>query len=610
MPTRFPHETYGSTIRFAGARFSGHGATALLIAVGLAACGGVSGSDGELGQPCTVEGRCVGGLVCEQDVCVGTDASVPTLADAGLAFLNDARPDATENGGGVDGRSSGDGGVGGDGSGEGSGSTDADIFGGRDAGDGVLMVPCDRENGSPPNATDIVVDVAITYNPNTGTWSAPAKCDWLCDSNYDDPHGAGVCINEETVECVPSASKPANAHSLTGTGTARYSEAHGWVLPECGWECNARYGDPNPGDGIAECVDHQIVYCADIVALPAHASFESTQVSIGYTTGVGWDSPDCPWACDPIYGDPNPDDGVPECANHKTVNCADVVALPANAHFLSTQVSVGYTTGVGWNAPACPWECNANYGDPNPADNTYECVHEATVTCVEYPTRRSNDHYLGVHEVTRTYTTADGWSSDECPWACDQGYQENAQETACVNWPVYLMRVPGKSGSLDGRDGADAHCATEVPILWPDNPFTKIKAFISVAADDEIRDMPDNYGVPTGAQIVAYNGGTFGKVIAQNWAALLDGPLDQVPPDDFYWYSGSYEDGSLHPNNCDGWTAVTHDASDDPQGHIGYTGNLGGTWGFLDGTWISQGDDLCGSSVYYLLCLLYAPDLP
>jgi len=121
--------------------------------------------------------------------------------------------------------------------------------------------------------------------------------------------------------------------------------------------------------------------------------------------------------------------------------------------------------------------------------------------------------------------------------------------------------------------------------------MTSIRAFISMASNDEVRDMPDNYGVPTDVQIL----GGSNDAIQKDWAGLLSGTifttLNSVSVTGSTWWSGSNSDGSISNSNCGLWTV--------PAGQ--------GTVGFPDQTdsqWIDGATHSCGSSEP-ILCLCY-----
>ncbi len=108
---------------------------------------------------------------------------------------------------------------------------------------------------------------------------------------------------------------------------------------------------------------------------------------------------------------------------------------------------------------------------------------------------------------------------------------------------LYEESAAHHNGKLGGRTGADGLCQASA-----NRPagYTSYRAFISVDADDEIRDMPGNYRVPTNVPIQSLNG----TVIANDWADLLDGSITVTLETagvltDWLWWSASWTDGSL-----------------------------------------------------------------
>ncbi len=131
-----------------------------------------------------------------------------------------------------------------------------------------------------------------------------------------------------------------------------------------------------------------------------------------------------------------------------------------------------------------------------------------------------------------------------------QAYQTQTG-LAAGNIMLYTDNVT-HNGNLGGRAGADALCASSAS---KPTGFGQYRAFISVDAADEIRDMPTNYGVPTTDPIVG-SGGT----IATNWANLLYISIDTnlqtaIGATGPYW-TGSTAIGSLTTTSCcTGWTS-------------------------------------------------------
>lgn len=162
--------------------------------------------------------------------------------------------------------------------------------------------------------------------------------------------------------------------------------------------------------------------------------------------------------------------------------------------------------------------------------------------------------------------------------------------------PMILYEEGGYSnGNISGRAGADALCNASI-----NKPlgFANYRAFLSVDASDEIRDMPANYGVPTALDIA----GPRGDLIAYDWADLLDGTikwtttLSNAQVTSSQWWSGSFADGSLAPNfNCNSWTYSG-------AGSGGVTGTANAT---NDG-WLAGGNLPCGpGTAGRILCLAY-----
>ncbi len=151
-----------------------------------------------------------------------------------------------------------------------------------------------------------------------------------------------------------------------------------------------------------------------------------------------------------------------------------------------------------------------------------------------------------------------------------------------------------RDGNLGGRAGADAICAAS-----GNRPagaeYTNFRAFISVSAADEIRDMPGNYGVPTTVPIVGGDGTT---QLAPNWAGLLDGNIDATllaagnGASD--WFSGSNADGSLAATHCTGFTDNTGGAT----GQAGLPNTTGSNW-------IDFAGGNCGTVGWEVMCIAY-----
>ena len=158
---------------------------------------------------------------------------------------------------------------------------------------------------------------------------------------------------------------------------------------------------------------------------------------------------------------------------------------------------------------------------------------------------------------------------------------------------IVMYNAGTRDGNLGGRAGADTLCQGSA-----NRPagYANARAFISVAANDAIADMPGNYGVPTVGAIA----GPTGTLIANSWADLLDGSISAslnaagISSGATRWWSGSNADGSLQLANCLNWTT-------NAGGQLGSAGNPGNT----DNDWISDGSWACSVATRDLICIAY-----
>ena len=164
--------------------------------------------------------------------------------------------------------------------------------------------------------------------------------------------------------------------------------------------------------------------------------------------------------------------------------------------------------------------------------------------------------------------------------------------------PVIVFDAGPHNGlNFGGRLGLDSHCAAAKASKSILGGVTH--ALISVSASDEMRDMPALYGVPTDRAFVSPTG----KQLADNWADLLDGSIDQslkdaeVTTTAQFWISGSNTDGSVR-STCNGWT--TSEFSQQVTGTYGYPGSKDSLW-----ITITDGDVYCSASQYNVICLAY-----
>ena len=160
---------------------------------------------------------------------------------------------------------------------------------------------------------------------------------------------------------------------------------------------------------------------------------------------------------------------------------------------------------------------------------------------------------------------------------------------------IVLYSAGVQVAELGGRSGADLICQQ---VSNKPAGYGAYRAFISVNANDEIRDMPTNYGVPTNVPITSPNGTT----IANNWADLLDGNIQKslsaagVIPAGSTWWSGSSSDGSVTANTCQEWMVAIPSAFGDY-----------GCADATDASWINCETQPCNVENAHLLCIAYDP---
>ncbi|MBO1255654.1 DUF1554 domain-containing protein [Alteromonas sp. 5E99-2] len=115
------------------------------------------------------------------------------------------------------------------------------------------------------------------------------------------------------------------------------------------------------------------------------------------------------------------------------------------------------------------------------------------------------------------------------------------------------------AGNIGGRAGADELCDDDVN--KPAVASSTTRAFISVSAADEIRDMPSLYNIPTNEVIFRRDGTT---QIAPNFAALLNADTVDLTNSigvtlRFIW-TASDSIGS-HTSSCNNWNSASNSES-------------------------------------------------
>lgn len=105
------------------------------------------------------------------------------------------------------------------------------------------------------------------------------------------------------------------------------------------------------------------------------------------------------------------------------------------------------------------------------------------------------------------------------------------------------------------RSDADNLCFNSRPTNME---LKKVKAYISLSSNDEIRDMAENYGINSDLPVLSNNGTT----LALNWSNFARGPLVTslqsagVALDSSFWWSGTNNNGSYDDSaSCNGWSS-------------------------------------------------------
>jgi PKD repeat protein len=193
------------------------------------------------------------------------------------------------------------------------------------------------------------------------------------------------------------------------------------------------------------------------------------------------------------------------------------------------------------------------------------------------------------------------------------GSQETLTTTLMItiNKPIQITmfsagRFNGnlKKSEADGRAGADALCLAAKPA---DLVASNVRAFISVNTDDEIRDMPANYGVPTTIPVV----GPTDIQIADDWADLFDHSTDSllstlraagITPNtvENHWWSGANTQGALSDaaRTCGQWTRDNTGVQS--KGEAGSELSTGGSW-------LQTGSGISCNQFRELVCVAYDP---
>ena len=166
---------------------------------------------------------------------------------------------------------------------------------------------------------------------------------------------------------------------------------------------------------------------------------------------------------------------------------------------------------------------------------------------------------------------------------------------------IYLSTVT-HNGNFGGRPGLDNFCLQYKPSNLPSN-CANCHAFISVNENDEIRDMPENYGYNRNWNIYWWNR-TQGKLymafskwadMPENWVTAPWAGLGGDYNGTYVVWTGTDYGLSLGSGNCKGWT---HAGSEKVLISIGYLGRGRRDYWLVGGLLIGRCD-----SNFWIYCM-------
>ncbi|MBX7149049.1 hypothetical protein K1X76_08175 [bacterium] len=184
-------------------------------------------------------------------------------------------------------------------------------------------------------------------------------------------------------------------------------------------------------------------------------------------------------------------------------------------------------------------------------------------------------------------------------YSCQGNSTEEAPEPTGSMSNLYLFHSDDAfTADFGGRTAADFICrVTHDQSLSDLNCINGVRAFLSVDTDDQISNMPDNYGVETDLPIL--DAANSDAAIADTWTAMLAEPIEFSDPIidtalTVDWWSGSSVVGDVTDGfTCDEWTSTDSMMS-----------TATGKADVRDFEWINDSEGFCDDSAY-IMCLCY-----
>lgn len=164
---------------------------------------------------------------------------------------------------------------------------------------------------------------------------------------------------------------------------------------------------------------------------------------------------------------------------------------------------------------------------------------------------------------------------------------------------IAMFKAGPFNGNLGGRSGANTKCVSAKPVGVTQ---ANVKAFVSLATTDEIRNMPTNYGVAINQEIRSETGSR----IAANWTALMSGSIEMtllaagVPFNGNWWSFGNNVPGAGFTEYMgDNFACVGGTSSSS------FIEGAYGNSGFTDTRWLYNTPFLFCNNTAYLLCIAF-----
>lgn len=286
------------------------------------------------------------------------------------------------------------------------------------------MVPCRSDLTRPANSQDVVVDVSVSYDPKTQSWSDAAFCAWTCKANFCLDQGA--CIGEKLVDCVALATVPTGyvnggtKHKVSCQPDGSFSAA-----PQCQLVCDVANGFCRDG---ASCVKEIESPCSANKTLPSGRVDDVQLVKRAcQLDGTFAPASTCATKCDTASN--YCADGE-QCVKTKQQQCDNSGTPPIGEKYLIAAVSTTCQQSGTFSAPAvCQTECDLANGYCKDGNS---CLKSKSVACTQQkaPTGWINQTENVDVQCDTTFGTFE--PAADCKLVCDTANDYCADGQQCV----------------------------------------------------------------------------------------------------------------------------------------------------------------------------------